>query len=341
MQPLKVHVLDKTLWPLARVMKVRGVGDPITAVSGGMGLLGVGASLFGASNQAKAAKEAAALQAAAAAKAGQGVMTTAEEHNRDIISSADRSSAAVSEAAARAGGDVAAATGRANAYLDPYRQSGEVGNDVLTAGLAKGGQFNAQPTAADIQMDPGFAERLKAGQVVRERSAAARGGASSGTALMDLEHYAQTEESSEFDKAFQRFQKNRENNFTFANTVAGRGFNAANIEGENLIGSGKYSGDLSVGAAKYGGDKIYDAAGQTAHNSNEAARENGEFIAQGANAQAAGKVAPASAWNTGISGAIGAGFGALGAYNLLQNPASNTYVRNVPTASTLPTGGRS
>lgn len=308
--------------------RARVLFDPISAISAGTGVLGGVASLFGASKQAKAAKEAAALQAAAAAKAGQGVMDTATEHNKDIISSADRSSAAVSEAAARAGADVTAAAGRSNALLDPYRQSGNDAADILQRGIADGGRFSKTPTAADIQMDPGFEARLRAGQVVRERSAAARGGAASGTALMDLEHFAQTEQSSEYDKAFQRFRDNRTDAFNSLNTVAGRGFDAAGQEGRNTMGAATYSGDKTVGAATYGGDKIFSAANATADNANAAARANGEYITGGANAEAAGKVGAATAWNQGISGALGAAGTGAGVFNLLSNPTKYKPVAN-------------
>lgn len=302
--------------------------DPVTAISGGVGLLGAATSLFGANSQAKAAQQAALQQKAAADKAGQMVTQTATEHNADITSAADRASGGVSAAAGQAGAGVATATDRANALLDPYRASGGTANDVLDTGLAAGGQFNAQPTAAQIQMDPGFAARLQAADLSKLRIASINGGVNNGSAIMDLAHTNQVDASSEYDKAFQRFQQNRTNNFNFANTVAGRGMAAAGTEGSNLIDSGKYSGDKTFGAATYGGDKIYGAANATADNANRAAGEAGEYATQAGNAQAAGTVGAANAWNSGLSGAAKAVTSGVGAYNLLSNPAAKKPVGN-------------
>lgn len=287
----------------------------------GTGLLGSVLNLFGASKAAKAAKEAAAIQAAAAARAGTAVVDTAAATNKDIISGADRASQMVGTASAEAGKTAFTQADRANALLDPYRVTGEGANDVLDKGIRPGGQFNAAPTVADIQMDPGFAARLQAGQIVRERSAAARGGATSGTALMDLEHYAQTEQSNEYEKAFQRFQQNRQNNFANVNTVASRGRDVAGTEGTNLTNAGFYAGDKSTNASMYGGDKVFSAAELTARKSDEAARINADLITQSGNAQASGVVGSASAWNRGLSGVADSVATGAGIYSTLKNPA--------------------
>lgn len=180
-------------------------------------------------------------------------------------------------------------------------------------------------------MDPGFQARLQAGQTVLERSAAARGGAASGTALQDLNNYAQTQASSEFNNAYNRFLQTRQQNFDFANTVAGRGAATAGTAGQNLIGGAKYAGDtsidaakaagsLNVGGAEYAGDKAYNAATTTAANTLGAAGQAADYLTQGANAQAAGTVGRANA----ITGAISSGVGALGSaagiYNALKYP---------------------
>lgn len=215
---------------------------------------------------------------------------------------------------------MASATDRANSLLDPYRISGEQANDVLSTGLTAGGQFNKTPTAADIHLDPGFAARLAQGAQTVERSAFARGGGNSGTAGMDLQRFAQTEASNEYEKAYQRFAQNREANFNYANTVAGRGNADAQTQGSNLIGSGKYSGDITTQAAQYQGDKNVGAAVQTGANTINAADRSAEYATQGANANAAGVVGRANA----ITGAVSSGIGALGSagnlYNQLKNP---------------------
>lgn len=290
------------------------------AVPAVLGAVGIGGSIFSGISGAKAASSASQIQSEAAAKAGQQVTDAARNVNPLISGAAGTAGADVTKQAGLAGAGVASATDRANALLDPYRMSGEQANDVLSTGLTAGGQFNRTPSASDIQMDPGFAARLAASQKGLERSAAARGGAASGTALQDLARFNQTEASNEYEKAYQRFAQNREANFNYANTVAGRGNADAQTEGANLIGSGKYSGDATMDAARYQGDKNYGAAVQTGANTINAADRSADYATQGANAQAAGVVGRANA----ITGAVSSGIGAIGSagnlYNQLKNP---------------------
>lgn len=313
----------------------RRLFNPIQAIAGGTGLIGGVASIFGASKQAQAAKDAAAIQSAAAAKAGQQVTDIANEGNVGIHGAADKASSDAINAARDATSRVDQATAagntkldQANLLLDPYKQSGDAANATLQAGLASGGQFNKIPTAADIQIDPGFAARLQAQQTVIERSAAARGGAASGTALMDLAKFGQTQEADEYSKAFDRYRESTGDAFSRLNTVAGRGFDASGQEAgnlgkesSNLIGAGTYGGDKTFNATTYGGDKEFGAATSTAANANQAAYQSGEFGVQGANAQASGKIGAANAFNQGISGALNAVGTGAGVYNLLKNPA--------------------
>ncbi len=313
--------------------------DPISGgISAGVGLLGGVLNLFGASAKAKAAKEAARVQQEAAARAGEGVMSTAAAGNRDIVSGADRASAGASVAAGQAAQGVYGQTDAANqkldtanSFFDPYRDSGNQANTVLSNGLSEGGQFNHTPTAAEIQMDPGFAARLAEANRGQERSAAARGNSISGSALMDLSRFNQTEASNEYSKAFDRFRQNRSDSFGFANTVANRGMDASKAgadilghQGDNLIGAGKYGGDKIYGAATYGGDKVFNAGLATSDNSNTAARANGDYITQGANANAAGIVGAANANASKFSGFTDGALAGASVYNMLSNPSKTT-----------------
>ncbi|MCC6475282.1 MAG: hypothetical protein IT514_16230 [Burkholderiales bacterium] len=304
--------------------------DPITAIAGGSAILGGVTSLFGARKSAKAAKDAALVQQAAADKASQWVTDAAAAGNRDIVSGADRAGEAATTAATDAGTGVRTSADRANALLDPYRASGDAATAELDRGLVAGGDFNRTPTKADIEIDPGFGFRLLESQRAYDRSAAARGGAVSGTALMDLERVRQGMASEEYAKAFERFRASTGDRFGRLNTVAGRGFQAAGVEGDNLIDAEKFAGGLSYDAAKYGGDKTYDAAVTTARNTNVATTQAGEFTLQGANANASGKVGEANAWNEGLGGVADAVNSGAGIYlagknklpNLLKNPAA-------------------
>lgn len=290
------------------------------AIPAVLGAIGVGGSIFSGIKSANAAKDATAIQSEAAAKAGQQVTDTAKAVNPLITEAAAKAGSDVTNTAGLAGAGVASATDRANALLDPYRTAGDEASGTLQNGLVPGGDFNRNPTAADIQLDPGFANRLHFADVGVERSAAARGGAASGSALMDLSRFNQNEASQEYEKAFQRFRQSTQDRFSNLNTVAARGSTDAATEGANLIGSGKYSGDKIFDAAEYQGDKNYNATVKTGDNTFDASKLSADYLTQEANAKAAGKVGAANA----LTGAVSSGLGALTnagtLYNSLKNP---------------------
>jgi len=285
-----------------------------------IGAAGVGASIFSGVKGANAATTAANTQTQAAKQAGADVVAAADKYNPQITQAAGTAGQQAVQAAQTAGTGVNSATAQANAALDSYAVTGQAADANIRAGLSPGGEFSKTPTAADIQLDPGFANRLKYGLTQLDRTAAARGGALSGTAAMGLEDYRQTQASNEFEKAYNRFLQTRQQNFDFANTAAGRGASVAGQQGQNLIGAGKYTGDTGINAAQFAGGLNTSAASQTAANSINAAGKAGEYLTQGANAQAAGQVGSANA----VSNAVGQGIGAVTSagnlYYNLKNP---------------------
>lgn len=310
------------------------------------GALGIGASLFGASQQSKAAKQAAEIQAQAAQAAGQKVEGAVRDSNPQIINNAAnasdmalRAGAGVVDAAHAGAAGATTAANSANSLLDPYAQAGSAASSTLQTGLAAGGDFNRTPTMADIQIDPGYAWREQQGELAMGRSAAARGGAISGAALKDLTNYSQGNASQEYQNAFNRFETSTQNRFSNLNTVAGRGQQAAGEQGTNLIGAAQFGGSLNADAAKtnlaaneFAGGTTYDAAKTTAANTIGGANVAADYLTQGANAQAADKIGSANAWNSGLTGAANAAGNAGAMYltatgqggygNLLRNPAS-------------------
>lgn len=332
--------------PLGRIL-----GDPISAVVGGGGLVG---NLIGGAVGSSAAKKSAGVLHDAATQAGKQVTDAAAAVNPTITAAADKAGtgvvtaaqtagAGVTDAANTAGAGVTSAATNANLLLDPYAKSGVTANDTLTAGLAPGGDFNKTPTLKDLQIDPSFQFFEDQGIKTKDRSAAARGGVLSGTAAMDLENFKYGVESQEYQKAFDRFRSSTSDRFSRLNTVAGRGVDVAGTEGANLIGAGKYTGDKGfdaatyagdkdVAAAGYAGDKTYGAATTTGANTLHAADSSANYLTQGANAEAGGIVGSANAITGAIGGATSALGGAAGLYlqgqqnkniiNLLKNPAS-------------------
>ncbi len=307
-----------------------------------VGLIGAGTSLLGGIFGGNAAKKAAAAQAAAAQGAAKEVRQAAVDVNPQIINAGANSS----DLALRAGGhaeDTAAANAAgargaavsANNLLNPYAASGVQANDALSKGIAPGGQFNAQPKLSDLQLDPSFDFIRKNQEAAMNRAAAARGVSNSGATLKDLTNYEEGSLSAQYQRAFENFQTNRQNNFSDINQVAGRGSVAAGQQGTNTLNAEQSAGnflthgaDVNLGASEFAGNATQHAADLTANNTLTAAEKAGDYTTQAGNAQASGIVGSANAWNGALQGIGSAAGGALGQYqnnqayqNYLQNPA--------------------
>lgn len=124
----------------------------------------------------------------------------------------------------------------------------------------------------DFEADPGYQFRMSEGMRGVEGSAAARGGLLSGAAQKAIQKYGQGLASQEYGNAYQRYNADQTNQY---NRLAG------------LVNSGQ-------GAT----NQVSNAAGQygAATASNNAALGN---------AQAAGAIGQANAWNQGIGTALG------------------------------------
>jgi hypothetical protein len=314
--------------------------DPISAISGGIGLVGnVVSGILGKN----AASEAGDIQNQAGQTAGAAQIKTAADVNPAITQAAQTAGTGVTTAAGTAASNVAGAgatagqgattaAGKANTILDPYSEAGKLAAAQLQKGVAPGGQFNATPTAADIQIDPGYAWRLQQGQLALDRSAAARGGAISGAAVQGTEQYAQGLASQEYQNAFQRYQQNRQNNYADILGISNQGQAAGTTQGGNLINAAQYAGNTGIGTAEYGGTLNtnaaqyagtagINAADLTASNTINAQKTASDYLTGGAAAKAAGLVGGTNALTSGITGGINAGTGALTLSRLLKNPA--------------------
>lgn len=328
----------------------------IGLAAGILGAVGAGTSILGGIFGAKAAKSAAQLQADAAAAAGAKVEKAVDATNSYVTDAAVQAGEGVKQAAGWAAGDAkaTAATAKedvntavtgANKILDPYATAGGTAADVLNKGIAAGGDFNKTPTMADIQIDPGYAWRQQQGEQALERSAAAHGAVGGGGFQKDLQDYIQGSASQEYQKAFQRFEDSTQNRFKNVSTVASEGRLAGTTQGANLIGGAKYGGDVTLDASKFGGALTtnaqefaskagIDATNLTTGRSIDAAKTAGDYTVQGANAQAAGKVASTNALWGGVGGAVNSFSNAYLLNNLMKNPSQN-WIRN----PSFPSGG--
>ena len=105
------------------------------------------------------------------------------------------------------------------ALQEPYRQAGLEGQNRLMAYLGLGdtsatgyGQWAAPSLTAQTfnqYQDPGYAFRMSEGLKALDRTAAARGGLLSGSAMKAAQQYGQGLASEEYQNAFNRYQTSR------------------------------------------------------------------------------------------------------------------------------------
>lgn len=154
------------------------------------------------------------------------------------------------------------------ADLAPWRQAGATALGQLGQLTANGGDLNRNFSMADFQADPGYAFRMQQGLQAIQGSAAARGGLLSGGVLKDLSGYSQGLASQEYGNAFNRFETQNQDRYNRLAGLAGLGQSATSATGQ-------------FGA--------------------NAAANYGNYLTQGANAQAAGYIGGANALNSGVS----------------------------------------
>lgn len=160
----------------------------------------------------------------------------------------------------------------------PWREAGSsalkdllygtgLSNEAGNSGLGQG-ELNKKFTLADFEQDPGYQFRLNEGTKALQASAAARGGLNSGATLKALTRYGQDYGASEYDKAYNRFNNDQSARFNRLSSIAGIGQTANNT----MANAGaNYANNVSQNQM---------AAG---------------------NAQAAGMVGQANAFNNGMS----------------------------------------
>jgi hypothetical protein len=152
---------------------------------------------------------------------------------------------------------------------EPFREAGLAGQNRLLQLLGLGEDKTAKDfgryASAEFGMDkftadPGYAFRMSEGMKGLERSAAARGGLLSGSALKGIQRYGQDLASQEYQNAFNRYQTARTNTLNPFQSLAGVAQSSANTLtsaagqlgqniGSNIIGAGNAMAAGQVGSA--------------------------------------------------------------------------------------------
>jgi hypothetical protein len=169
---------------------------------------------------------------------------------------ASKQADAVTEAAQIGAGASAAASAaqermfnRQVELQEPWRKAGEQALNKLIP-LTDYTKFGMN----QFQADPGYAFRLSEGQKALERSAAARGGLISGSALKAATRYGQDMGSQEYQNAFNRYQTERAAQLNPLQSLAGVGQTATNAL-TNAAGTyGTNMGNLALGAGATAGN---------------------------------------------------------------------------------------
>ena len=142
----------------------------------------------------------------------------------------------------------------------PWREAGATALGQLSQGIAPGGEYMQDFTAADFQRDPGYDFRLQQGMRGIEGSAAARGGLLSGGTLKALNRYNQEFASNEYTNAYNRFNADRDRRYnrlagvaqtgqTATRDIAQMGTNNAAARGEFGLQAANARGSGYVGGA--------------------------------------------------------------------------------------------
>jgi hypothetical protein len=142
---------------------------------------------------------------------------------------------------------------------EPFREAGLAGQNRLMQLLGLGEDKTAKDfgryATADFtpanflaNQDPGYAFRMSEGLKGLERSAAARGGMLSGSALKGIQRYSQGLASDEYQNAFNRFQTQRANTLNPFASLGGVAQSASNTMGTAAGAFGQQMGANIIGA---------------------------------------------------------------------------------------------
>ena len=183
--------------------------DPVTAsISAGASVLSAGASIFGASKQADAAKDAAKEQT-------QATKLTIKAQEKALE--------------------------RQIGLQEPFRQTGV--NALADYGTAS--QYT--PFGMEqFEADPGYQFRMSEGMKALERSAASRGILQSGQTLKNITRFGQDAASQEYQNAFQRYLRERQQKLQPLEYRIGLGQAAASGQAANVGSTAQNVGNLTT-----------------------------------------------------------------------------------------------
>lgn len=336
----------------------------------GGSLIAAGGARSAANAQAQAARDAALAQERAAAlaleaqKTGNAEAIAAAQKAAEVAQAAqEKAAAAAQEAYQQSYQDVGGALQQSYqeqlGYQRPFPQAGLTAQQQMMQLLGLGGDTAAadygslaKPFGMDqFQQDPGYAFRQSEGMRALERSAAARQGLLSGSALKGIQRFGQDLASQEYQNAFNRYQTERAARLAPLQSMTAAGQNAANMMGSY---AGQYGAGNAANIANYGQQRAGIAQGlgqttaQNAYNVAQAVSQGAMNIGNAGaaaaynvgNAQAGGltdAAAARAAGAVGSSNALGGALSSIGqaAANYPLYQAQTNYLNNINTANQM------
>lgn len=201
-------------------------------------------------------------------------------------------------------------------YYGMYANGYQAAPDLMVGNYQDPGDF----TMEKFQQDPGYAFRMSEGLKALDRTAAARGGLISGSALKAASRYGQDMASQEYQNAFNRYNQNRTFNSNLFN--ANRAYQTGQYNTNRNFNTDLYQTNRSNALAPLG---TLMASGQNAANQMGAAGQNYAGSA-GTTYQQAGNAAAAGINAAGQAGAAGQ-MGVANSLNNAINTAASSYTQ--------------
>lgn len=251
----------------------------------------------------------------------------AQQGAEGVSNAAEVAAGAVNNAAQYGIGRVDNAAAAANGYLDPYAQAGQSSLASLN-GLA-GEQFRFDPNE-----DPGAQHVMRNAMRAIERSAAARGGLSTGGTLVRLQNRAGELGDMQVQQAFSRFNADRASRAGIYGNLATMGLSAGNQAGQNLTQAGEfgaqmgYQGERDAGmfrtrASEFAGDMNFQGAVRRGANTMQGAEYTADTLAGIGEARGGAHLGRANAWNQVLGGSANAAY-SLAQLGRRREPEINT-----------------
>jgi hypothetical protein len=286
-------------------MKWRGVGDPVSAVIGGLGAAG---NIIGGLIGSSSAKKAAQIQAQNAQRVAQ-MGTDAATRGEQLVDTATGDAVnRVNEGVSSANRSLTDFYQEQAQKYQPYIDLGNQGAKQLASATAPGGsltgQFSFNPS--DVVNSPEYQFNLQQGIEALKRSAAATGGLMSGGAQKSALSYGEGLASNSYQQAYNNaltgFNTNR--NATLQNIQSllqpgmygTSGFTQASQNAGNQIAGNTMQG------AQFGANIPLQSAMYNSGLGVQAAQIAGNALTGGANASAAGTIGSGNAWNNALGG---------------------------------------